>query len=83
MRGQFVGSEAPGEGYSRSYTIFLGDLLLVINVHFREGDAIWFRVLLSKRFVGWSNCFTGSAPVSVEISYDDARCGEEFAELSR
>ena len=57
--------------------------MLVIDVDFGECNSIWFGVLCCKRFVGWRNGFTRSAPVGIEVGNDDARCGEEFIELGR
>lgn len=53
-------------GYLRSHAVFLRDLLLVIDIDFGEGDAVWLRVLRGKRLIGRGDGFAWSTPVRID-----------------
>jgi hypothetical protein len=67
----------------RCNAILLGDCLLVVYIDFRECNSTWLGVFRRERFVGRSDGFARSAPVSVKICDDDRRRAQQLAELCR
>lgn len=50
----------------RCDSILLRDLLLVVDIYFRESYSVGLGVLGGERFKGWGNGFAGPAPVCVD-----------------